>query len=164
MRVPPLDTPAAVICGRDERRAPLGAKPKKITNQSSESASAVSATEKSRRRTHSAIFERILSAIHRESCANLFERVARVDWRQKMPVRAPFEQTREFIGIPKGRTKNLQLPDKDASQIGRRLIADCCAACDNSTASNETFQGCVPDRAADILYHHIDSTSPASGP
>jgi hypothetical protein len=32
MRVPPLDTPAAVICGRDERRAPLGAKPKKITN------------------------------------------------------------------------------------------------------------------------------------
>ena len=36
--------------------------------------------------------------------------------------------------------------------------ADGCAACDNSTASNKAFQRCVPDRAADILYHHIDST------
>jgi hypothetical protein len=50
------------------------------------------------------------------------------------------------------------LPDKDASQIGRGLIADRCAACDNSTASNKAFQGSVPDRTAGILYQHIDST------
>jgi hypothetical protein len=54
-----------------------------------------------------------------------------------------------------GSIQNLQLPDKDASQIVRRLIADRRSACDNAAASNKTFQGCVPDRATDIFDNYI---------
>src|SRR5262249_50752629 len=95
----------------------------------------------------------------RESCANQMERVARRDLRNDTSLGAPSKQSCKFIWIAEGRPENLQLPDEDASQVGRRLIADGCAAGDNSAAADEALKGSIPDRAADVFYHHVDPAS-----